>query len=541
MQLLKRGLKPLGIGVVACLVALIMLFSMLVLTNPGSALAKTDTSPAATEFVVNINDNGEIIPVHTYTIDEMIALTSDEVVYYSSIDAMPAPNITIAKGVTFSALVDDINAKYDANVTIGADTLKGFRLYATDSWQKNYTYDYIFGATRYHYPRLVETWDNENCVVGEGCTGNPVEVEPIFATYSYQERWLTNLDPNQMVGPADEGSTTFRFCFGQTENEITNNVITNFNFGRWVNRLDIILPAGPAAPLLTPDSTDNTVGNAAEITFTDDQTWREAISIVRVDGIDLTQDEYTTEAGKITINSSVFTEAKDYSIYVKASNYKKATVTQTMQAGATPELLTPPALTAESTNNIIGNPIDITFTDNEAWRNAITEVKVGETVLNSSQYAKEAGKITIAAGVFTEAKDYTITIKATGYTDAAITQTVLLEAPQPVYTVTPVEDTVYTIGETPDGIKTLTVNPGQTGLKYFAVSITPIISHEGFETAVFTHTRNNAQLQLNALVAEFDVANTAKAGFNVQPGDVIKVYIVDRLTNEKNANPVVLQ
>ncbi len=541
MQLLKRGLKPLGIGVVACLVALIMLFSMLVLTNPGSALAKTDTSPAATEFVVNINDNGEIIPVHTYTIDEMIALTSDEVVYYSSIDAMPAPNITIAKGVTFSALVDDINAKYDANVTIGADTLKGFRLYATDSWQKNYTYDYIFGATRYHYPRLVETWDNENCVVGEGCTGNPVEVEPIFATYSYQERWLTNLDPNQMVGPADEGSTTFRFCFGQTENEITNNVITNFNFGRWVNRLDIILPDGPAAPLLTPDSTDNTVGNAVEITFTDDQTWREAISIVRVDGIDLTQDEYTTEAGKITINSSVFTEAKDYSIYVKASNYKAATVTQTMQAGATPELLTPPALTADSPNNIIGNPIDITFTDNEAWRNAITEVKVGETVLNSSQYAKEAGKITIAAGVFTEAKDYTITIKATGYTDAAITQTVLLEAPQPVYTVTPVEDTVYTIGETPDGIKTLTVNPGQTGLKYFAVFITPIISHEGFETAVFTHTRNNAQLQLNALVAEFDVANTAKAGFNVQPGDVIKVYIVDRLTNEKNANPVVLQ
>ena len=599
MQLLKRGLKPLGIGVVACLAALIMLFSMLVLTNPGSALAKTDTSPAATEFVVNINDNGEIIPVHTYTIDEMIALTSDEVVYYSSIDAMPAPNITIAKGVTFSALVDDINAKYDANVTIGADTLKGFRLYATDSWQKNYTYDYIFGATRYHYPRLVETWDNENCVVGEGCTGNPVEVEPIFATYSYQERWLTNLDPNQMVGPADEGSTTFRFCFGQTENEITNNVITNFNFGRWVNRLDIILPDGPTAPLLTPDSNTN-LGEAAVITFADDQTWREAIydlmvgnvsifddttlysiepgkitldgSLFPQDGIykitvkahhyqygivnqpkdglvspvlspdttncilgqtepvtitfeddpawreainDLTvrglskdglyeitpgaikiqasafpgvgkstivvkankyknaivdqymkllppvltaapitigedasitfpddyswryyidtiavngtaltkTTDYTVSTGKITIKAQVFQEPGEYTIVItNRGNYVDATVTQTVNAVA---LATPPVLTADSTDNKVGNPIDIAFIDDETWRNAIREVKVGDTVLESSQYIKAAGKITLDASAFVSAGTYTITIKATGYEDAAAEQEII--------------------------------------------------------------------------------------------------------------------
>ena len=34
---------------------------------------------------------------------------------------------------------------------------------------------------------------------------------------------------------------------------------------------------------------------------------------------------------------------------------------------------------------------------------------------------------------------------------------------------------------------------------------------------------------------------TAQAGFNVQAGDVIKVYIVDELTNAEDRNPVILQ
>ncbi len=36
------------------------------------------------------------------------------------------------------------------------------------------------------------------------------------------------------------------------------------------------------------------------------------------------------------------------------------------------------------------------------------------------------------------------------------------------------------------------------------------------------------------------IAN-AGAGFNVEPGDVIKVYIVDALSNSPDSNPVLLQ
>ena len=109
------------------------------------------------------------------------------------------------------------------------------------------------------------------------------------------------------------------------------------------------------------------------------------------------------------------------------------------------------------------------------------------------------------------------------------------------YSVAPAADPTYTIGETPAGIKTMTVNAGITGLNYFTVDIAPIVSHSGNETVVFTHMRNGSQLQINATRADFDLVGTAKAGFNVTAGDIVRVYIVDELTNDVDRNPVMLQ
>lgn len=543
MQLTKWRLQLHSRKAIACTLALIMLFSMLGPGNPGIAMAKSGESYPATEFAVNINDNGEIIPVHTYTIAEMEALSVSDAVYYSSIDSMPAPVITIARGVTLSDLVADINAEYNADVNISPSTLKSIRLYCTDDVSTSYTYNYLFGSPRYYYPRLVATWDFNDGQTGDGCTDNPVAVEPMFAVYSFQDRFLTDLN-HRLDGPTDEGSRTFRFCFGQTENDITNNTISTGRFSRWVNRVDIILPDGPDAPELSPDITDNNVGKAVEIIFDESEiTWKDAIHIVRVDGTDLDTNQYKVNAGKITINSSVFSQAKDYTIYVKARNYKAATVTQTMQPGTNPELKTPPTLIADSSDNIIGNPIDITFSDNEAWCNIINEVKVGETVLEKSKYSI-SNKITINEGVFSTAGTYTIVIKATGYLDASVNQQILDDSVIPgtsKYELTPVEDTNYTVGVTPDGIKTMTVNSDSSGMKCFNVQVTPVTGHEGLENVVFTHWRDGTQLTINVTRADFDNVQEAKAGFNVQPGDIIKVYIVDQLSNDIYRTPVPFQ
>ncbi len=112
---------------------------------------------------------------------------------------------------------------------------------------------------------------------------------------------------------------------------------------------------------------------------------------------------------------------------------------------------------------------------------------------------------------------------------------------KPQYTVTPVDDAAYIIGTNPDGISIMTVNSGVSGIKYFAVQVTPVIEHEGMESVVFTHLRNNTQFSLNATKADFDTVDAAQAGFNVLPSDIVKAYIVDELTNAEDSNPTILQ
>jgi hypothetical protein len=85
-----------------------------------------------------------------------------------------------------------------------------------------------------------------------------------------------------------------------------------------------------AAPVLKADTTDNVVGNSVTLTFEDNEGWRKAINGITVDGTNLKNTEYTVSAGIIEIATAAFTDGKDYSIVVKAADYKDATVTQKM-------------------------------------------------------------------------------------------------------------------------------------------------------------------------------------------------------------------
>ena len=82
----------------------------------------------------------------------------------------------------------------------------------------------------------------------------------------------------------------------------------------------------------------------------------------------------------------------------------------------------PPVLKAEASDNIISDPVEITFTDDVTWREAITEIKVGDIVLADDQYSISEGKITIAADVFPVADTYIIVIKATDFQNATLKQ-----------------------------------------------------------------------------------------------------------------------
>jgi predicted phosphodiesterase len=110
-----------------------------------------------------------------------------------------------------------------------------------------------------------------------------------------------------------------------------------------------------------------------------------------------------------------------------------------------------------------------------------------------------------------------------------------------IYTITPEADDTYQIGTTPDGINTMTVNICVSGIKYFGVQVTSVKEHDGLEAVAFTHLRDGVQLSLNVTKADFDIAQSAQAGFNVHPGDVVRVYIIDDLNNDVNFNPTILE
>jgi hypothetical protein len=84
---------------------------------------------------------------------------------------------------------------------------------------------------------------------------------------------------------------------------------------------------------------------------------------------------------------------------------------------------TPPVLTADTENNYTDKDITITFADDSLWRKAITAVSDGATVLSKeTQYAVDAGKLTIKAGVLMTKGSHDIRVAATGYPDVVVSQ-----------------------------------------------------------------------------------------------------------------------
>jgi hypothetical protein len=137
--------------------------------------------------------------------------------------------------------------------------------------------------------------------------------------------------------------------------------------------------------------------------------------------------------------------------------------------------------------------------------------------------------------------EYTVEITATDLSDTAVTQTetftldIRKGCGGGAYLIVSDGDSAYTGSYTDDGIPTLTVNTGFTGFTYFGVEISTVTGHVGSEVCVFVQIRNGKQININATKGDFDTLSSATAGFNVKPGDVIEVCLVDSLSNSGNS------
>ncbi|MEN6459934.1 MAG: S-layer homology domain-containing protein [Syntrophomonas sp.] len=115
------------------------------------------------------------------------------------------------------------------------------------------------------------------------------------------------------------------------------------------------------------------------------------------------------------------------------SNILPGTVTPAVNPGtdsghSNPSAKNPPELTANITNNEVGQEINLSFADDPAWRAAINDITVNYTSI-AGHYSANPGCIIINADVFTEACNNLVIVKATGYQDATVIQAIKQAGP----------------------------------------------------------------------------------------------------------------
>lgn len=532
----------------SCFAMLALLFTFLLVANPVPACATNTVGDKTTAITITVNDNGAVTTAGVFTISDLQNMSQTRNVY-SSFNNNSDYKFYAAEGVLLTDLL--------AHANIDLSNIDKFTFTATDNYSRTFSDSYLLNTTRYCYPNL---GDNSS-------TQGAIQIQPVLALKSTEFPYYSQVDFNQM-----DDYYAVRLFFGQNEQDLVNDQ----GYVKWVDQIQVFTkPLNAESPALTADFIRNSAGQAVYLDFADDQDWRNAIADVTVDGTSIAG-KYNVAAGTIIIDGSIFGSEKDYAVVVKANGYQDACVTQ--HKGAWPVIFTldgdaagqhaytmadlrampvttgqygPLACKGVALQDLL-TAANITDSSWQAQINVtdaaifhIDPVSVADLLDPANRYLLtydiDGEPITIGPDNQTTLRIYWgigITYKNVG----GITINRPSPATHPTYTVTPVEDaTTCQISTTADGIKTMTVNSGVSGMKYFVVRVEPVTAHDGLEAVVFVHLRNGVQDSLNVTKTDFDVVNTAQAGFNVQAGDEIKVYIVDDLTNEVGFNPTVLQ
>ncbi|MBP0726487.1 InlB B-repeat-containing protein [Bacillus sp. RG28] len=239
-------------------------------------------------------------------------------------------------------------------------------------------------------------------------------------------------------------------------------------------------------PTVNKDVVGNIVGSDITLTFTDVGTWKNNIKAVMIGSktLELNKD-YTVSNNNITLKASLFTNGQKVNVTIVSEGYKDVVVidqvigyTVTFESnGGDPvpsqivdrnaskpidptkvgykfygwymdqnltipydfdNIVTKPItlyakyalagsfVTPDTTDNALGNNIVLEYVDKD-WANAITGIAINGSAVDGSKFDvdKVNRTITLDNSLFTRVKDYTITIKATDYSDVTFVQKVV--------------------------------------------------------------------------------------------------------------------
>ncbi|MFP5106283.1 S8 family serine peptidase [Neobacillus sp. C211] len=131
--------------------------------------------------------------------------------------------------------------------------------------------------------------------------------------------------------PIDPAKVGFKFYGWYSDQNLT----TPYDFSNIVTKpITLYAKYALAGSVVTPDTTDNAIGNDMVLEFIDKE-WAKASSSIAINGIavDKTKVSVDTVNRIITLGKSLFSRARDYTILIKATDYADVTLVQKVVNG----------------------------------------------------------------------------------------------------------------------------------------------------------------------------------------------------------------
>jgi hypothetical protein len=321
-------------------------------------------------------------------------------------------------------------------------------LYTTDNWATTNN------AANLFYPA------NPTFIVTNPPSGPNHSDDTVVGTYFFQnvgQNFYNNfiVDFTGVAGVANNPNFAFRIVNAAKNGDCVayNGGSYNNSSGNW--RYDNVTIGGTFSGLVAPTvayDPSATVDRPFTNTFTEDATWRAAITSITVNGTVLTNTAYTTNtAGQIIFNptNSVLLQSSGVKyIVINATGYNSAKVTQPLAAGAATKLAitTQPVAPSASGGTLVANPV-LAITDKygNGTTNPYPNVSITASVSNSVAWTLGGSTTQPAVDGFVTFTNLSAT--ATGssaVSGAAITFTISGYAP-----LTVTNSSAFTIGAPP--------------------------------------------------------------------------------------------
>lgn len=247
---------------------------------------------------------------------------------------------------------------------------------------------------------------------------------------------LTNsyiLDPSTYSIDSTAGTLTFttatetyaaehpneKFAFSKSANTGSPSPFRGYKLTLTTNEGNVIIPDVRLMYRMHYDLNGGTLRNAASTAFNDRLVSAKEtapvlsntpVPVINGESSLDTSDYYYDKAGKLASN-----------VLNASAKYAKDNTTFYLNWGKTA-----PTVINDTTDNLVGSDISLTYTDDVNWSSVITSVYIGsKKLVNTVDYTITPGSIKLDKKLFTQAQKININIKATGYVDVNVLNQVI--------------------------------------------------------------------------------------------------------------------